>query len=278
MKKHTKIGLLALLLVLACALALLPAVSRGSGDADVVDVIVVHDWLSQLADREPTSAKVQVQLLRDGDPYGDPVMLDAAHDWEYYWRDLDGGHEWTVDRVGALPASYTLQPDAAYGEYVRESDGTRHKYVVCSMIAADNTCRGARPWDCPVSVHETWFCDPESRPAHVTLALDFDGGDGNPLDAVSLGELNGWRYLISCSGVYDRRFGEHLTDGEWRDLVAERLKDKGVVVESQETDEGDADEAYGRPDEGYQIVVEHFWEQRDTGSVQSACVIANVPA
>lgn len=60
-------------------------------------------------------------------------------------------------------------------------------------------------------------------------------------------------------------------------MVAERLKEKGVVVESRETDEGNADdEAYGRLDEGYQIVVEHFGEQRDTGGVQSACVIANV--
>lgn len=285
MKNNKKIGLLALILPLVPILALFllgltlalgaagtAAGAVPAGDAGAVDLIAVCDWLSQEPDREPAGA-VQVQLMRDGSPCGDPVDLDAAHDWEYYWRGLDGGHSYSVELVSELPDRYVFRPEAAYGEYVSES---RHKYVVCSMIAADDTCDASLPWDCPMSVHEVWFCDPGSRPAHVTRALRFDGGDSSPMDAVSLGELNGWRYLFSCSGAYDRQFGDRMTDDEWRALVAGRLAERGIPVPAGD---GHADGVDGNPDEGYQtVVVEHFWERRDAGGVQSACVIANVPA
>lgn len=273
MKRGVKIGLAALLLAAIAAAALWLPRGAGSSSTELVDLAVVHDWLSQEPGGKPAD-EVLVQLLRDGKPYGDPVALDAGHGWEHYWKDLDGGHEWTVARASELPGSYGYQPDAAYGEYVREADGKRHRYVVCSMVAADGTCSGAPPQDRPMSVHEIWFGDEADRPAHVLLSLNFDGGSGNPLDAVSLSDLNGWRYLLRCSGAYDRDFGEHLTDAEWRSMAARRLADGGYAVEYQLDGSGSGDDGdgYGR------VVVEHFWEQRDTGGVQSARVIANVPA
>lgn len=45
-------------------------------------------------DQRPES--VTIQLMCDGEPYGDPVTLPYEGDWEYTWHDLEVNHAWTV--------------------------------------------------------------------------------------------------------------------------------------------------------------------------------------
>ncbi len=44
---------------------------------------------------QPSS--VPVQLLRDGEPYGDLVLLTPENNWTYTWTPLDDGYSWTVE-------------------------------------------------------------------------------------------------------------------------------------------------------------------------------------
>lgn len=45
-------------------------------------------------DRRPES--ITVQLLCDGEPYGDPVTLPEDGRWQHTWTDLPVNHHWTV--------------------------------------------------------------------------------------------------------------------------------------------------------------------------------------
>lgn len=39
---------------------------------------------------------IEVQLLKDGQAYGNPVVLDKSVKWSYTWEDLDRDSEWSV--------------------------------------------------------------------------------------------------------------------------------------------------------------------------------------
>mgnify|MGYP002773188980 CR=1 FL=1 len=51
-------------------------------------------WVIDDGGQRPDS--VCVQLMRDGEPFGDPVTLSDANDWSHAWKDLESGHNWTV--------------------------------------------------------------------------------------------------------------------------------------------------------------------------------------
>lgn len=40
--------------------------------------------------------EIQVQLLRDGEPYGEPVTLSAENNWRHTWEELDADAHWTI--------------------------------------------------------------------------------------------------------------------------------------------------------------------------------------
>lgn len=50
--------------------------------------------------------RVAVQLLEDGTPYGEPVILSASCGWVYTWNTLDGSGPWSV-RETDIPRGYT---------------------------------------------------------------------------------------------------------------------------------------------------------------------------
>ena len=59
------------------------------------DLEVVKIWEDDChRDRRPQS--IRIQLMRDGKPWGDPVVLPQDGVWSYVWHDLDGNHKWTV--------------------------------------------------------------------------------------------------------------------------------------------------------------------------------------
>lgn len=41
-------------------------------------------------------ASISIQLLCDGEAYGDPITLPQNGEWKYTWTDLDVNHHWTV--------------------------------------------------------------------------------------------------------------------------------------------------------------------------------------
>jgi hypothetical protein len=49
---------------------------------------------------------IEVQLTHDLKPYGETVVLNAANNWSYTWKDLPSGGEWNVSEVN-VPSGYT---------------------------------------------------------------------------------------------------------------------------------------------------------------------------
>ena len=62
-----------------------------------IDIQVVKTW----SDSEKKHDPIQIQLWKDGVPYGDPVVLPQVDEagvgrWEYYWKDLEVGPKWSI--------------------------------------------------------------------------------------------------------------------------------------------------------------------------------------
>ena len=71
------------------------------------DFTVIKVWKDHChPDRRPES--ITIQLLRDGENWGDPVTLPIDGEWKYTWKNLDTEHRWTVreDRQSGY-----LEPD-----------------------------------------------------------------------------------------------------------------------------------------------------------------------
>jgi len=80
-----------------------PPVNPPVVEDETVDVTAKIVWENDTAEDRPDS--VEIQLYRDGKPYGDPVVVDKDDNWKYVWRDLDDDYSWSVDGVAA-PAGY----------------------------------------------------------------------------------------------------------------------------------------------------------------------------
>ncbi|MDR2646670.1 MAG: Cna B-type domain-containing protein [Oscillospiraceae bacterium] len=77
-------------------------------------VSVTKVWDGGENSAQPES--ISVQLFMDGQPHGDPAVLNAAGNWHYTWNALEEGHVWSVDE-SAVPDGYTktIAGDAASG-------------------------------------------------------------------------------------------------------------------------------------------------------------------
>ncbi|MDY4954693.1 MAG: Cna B-type domain-containing protein, partial [Candidatus Onthomonas sp.] len=60
-------------------------------------------WKGDDAESRPDS--IQVQLLRDGEPYGNPKTLSEANNWKTTWSDLSKNYDWSVEEV-EVPDGY----------------------------------------------------------------------------------------------------------------------------------------------------------------------------
>ena len=69
---------------------------------ETVTVEVTKVW----APAEGAPDSVSVQLYRDGSPYYNAVILNAANGWEYAWDNLEKNRTWTVDEP-VTPEGYT---------------------------------------------------------------------------------------------------------------------------------------------------------------------------
>ena len=68
---------------------------------ETIDVAVKKIWEGE----GPHPGSILVQLFRDGEPYGEPVALNADSGWTCTWTGLTEFHTWTVDEV-SVPEGY----------------------------------------------------------------------------------------------------------------------------------------------------------------------------
>ncbi len=65
--------------------------------ADRRTMKIVKHWVEAKGSNAASKVKsIEVQLLRDGTKWGDPVTLSADNNWTYEWEDTEGSHEWSA--------------------------------------------------------------------------------------------------------------------------------------------------------------------------------------
>ncbi len=69
----------------------------------VQDYKVLKIWKDE-CHKSQRPKSIQIQLVCDGEPYGDPVTLPENGRWEHTWENLDVNHKWTVTE--AAPEGY----------------------------------------------------------------------------------------------------------------------------------------------------------------------------
>lgn len=123
-------------------------------------------WVIDDGGERPDS--VSVQLMRDGEPFGDPVTLNDANDWSYAWNDLESGHNWTVVELNVPDGfkatvsqsgdTFTIINDdtteetteiRANKEWTIDNGGTRADSVTVQLY-----CEG-QPWGDPVTLSDS---------------------------------------------------------------------------------------------------------------------------
>ena len=73
-----------------------------------ISLHVIKIWAD--GDGEARPASITVQLMRNGQPYGDPVELNAENNWRHTWNNLpSGGEYWVVETT--VPDGYTVSVD-----------------------------------------------------------------------------------------------------------------------------------------------------------------------
>lgn len=129
-------------------------------------------WVIDDGGERPDS--VSVQLLRDGEPFGDPVTLNDANDWSYAWNDLESGHNWTVVELNV--------PDG-FKATVSQSGDT---FTIINDDTTEETTE--------IRANKEWTIDDGgTRADSVTVQLYCDGQPWG--DPVTLSNSNDWTTL-----------------------------------------------------------------------------------
>ncbi len=129
-------------------------------------------WVIDDGGERPDS--VSVQLLRDGEPFGDPVTLNDANDWSYAWNDLESGHNWTVVELNV--------PDG-FKATVSQSGDT---FTIINDDTTEETTE--------IRANKEWTIDDGgTRADSVTVQLYCDGQPWG--DPVTLSDSNDWTTL-----------------------------------------------------------------------------------
>ena len=76
----------------------------------------------------PGGARVQVMLLCDGEPYGDPVTLQSGR-WTHTWTGLDESHTYTVREI-SCPSGYYPSISYSYSQTYSEKVGPSNEAVL----------------------------------------------------------------------------------------------------------------------------------------------------
>lgn len=129
-------------------------------------------WVIDDGGERPDS--VSVQLMRDGEPFGDPVTLNDANDWSRAWNDLESGHNWTVVELNV--------PDG-FKATVSQSGET---FTIINDDTTEETTE--------IRANKEWTIDDGgTRADSVTVQLYCDGQPWG--DPVTLSDSNDWTTL-----------------------------------------------------------------------------------
>lgn len=129
-------------------------------------------WVIDDGGERPDS--VSVQLMRDGEPFGDPVTLNDANDWSHAWNDLESGHNWTVVELNV--------PDG-FKATVSQSGDT---FTIINEDTTEETTE--------IRANKEWTIDNGgTRADSVTVQLYCDGQPWG--DPVTLSDSNDWTTL-----------------------------------------------------------------------------------
>lgn len=129
-------------------------------------------WVIDDGGERPDS--VSVQLMRDGEPFGDPVTLNDANDWSYAWNDLESGHNWTVVELN-VPDGFKATVSQSGDTFTIINDDTTEKTT-------------------EIRANKEWTIDDGgTRADSVTVQLYCDGQPWG--DPVTLSDSNDWTTL-----------------------------------------------------------------------------------
>ncbi len=129
-------------------------------------------WVIDDGGQRPDS--VSVQLMLDGEPFGDPVTLNDANDWSHAWNDLESGHNWTVVELNV--------PDG-FKATVSQSGDT---FTIINDDTTEETTE--------IRANKEWTIDNGgTRADSVTVQLYCDGQPWG--DPVTLSDSNDWTTL-----------------------------------------------------------------------------------
>lgn len=139
---------------------------------DLDSVKVNKEWI--IDDGGTAAESVTVQLMCDGEPYGEPITLNDANDWEYIWQNLPKGHTWSVVEVNV---------SEGFNATVSQNGNN-------FTITNDDTLEETEN----IKVEKKWVLDDGGTAAEsVTVQLMCDGEPyGEP---ITLNDDNDWTYL-----------------------------------------------------------------------------------
>lgn len=148
---------------------------------------VYKEWALDQSEDRPES--ISVQLLKDGEPEGEPVVLNIANRWQYTWDNLNTkDHSWSVREV-EVPEGYQVT--------VSDVDVT----PTGNEITIINTL--LKPGD--LLVNKVWVGDTAAdRPEFITVQL-YNGSTLYDTVEVRPDASGNWNYKWS-----------DLPEGEWR--------------------------------------------------------------
>ncbi|MGI6072385.1 MAG: Cna B-type domain-containing protein [Lachnospiraceae bacterium] len=180
---------------------------------------VMKKWSGDtVADRPET---IDVQLLQNNIPYGEPQQLTQANGWFYIWTNLpekddnEAPYTYTVQEIN-VPAGYYISGN----EYVDESgmwEITNTKIETTAVSAEKRWAEGTPPAD------------------SITLQLKADGQDyGAP---VVLNNANNWFYRWDNLPKYT---AENAPDGTPIAYTVVEISPSGYLVNIEQADPGQA--------------------------------------
>ncbi|MFA1818863.1 Cna B-type domain-containing protein [Virgibacillus oceani] len=166
-------------------------------------VTVTKSWDDD-SDRDGNRPEtIEVQLLADGEDYGDPVTLDQS-DWSHTWDELDAN-------ANGEPIEYTVEEVNVPEGYEVSVDDTDHgNIIITNSYEPETTERTVRKaWD-----------DAENqdgvRPTNVEVNLV---GNGEVVSTTVLGDENDWQHTFSNLPVNEN--GEEINYRVTENTVAD---------------------------------------------------------